>query len=148
MEYCRHPTQNLSQRSNIMTEVESREYTALSKEELIEAAFEYAQRFVELWGYFPHVAHWNMSMLGSPCGVQRLYSTFGSYFSFKNYCYRRGLRIDNNSRKGWVIHTLRKAGIDPHLPNTLQGKSTFGWSDVQDLLKDLGFKAPGGLATT
>ena len=131
-----------------MTIIESKEYDALSKEELIEAAFEYAQRFVETWGYFPHVAHWHVSMLGAPCGVKRLYSTFGSYFSFKNYCYKRGLRIDNNSRKGWVIHTLRKAGLDPHLLNTLQGKSTFGWSDVQDLLKDLGFKAPGGLAAT
>ena len=33
-----------------MTKVESKEYDALSKEELIEAAFEYAQRFVDTWG--------------------------------------------------------------------------------------------------
>ena len=93
-------------------------YVSLSNDELIEEAFKYAQTFVTMWGYFPHSMHWNVTKLGAPCAINRLHQIFGSYYSFKNWCYRRGLRVDNNTRKGWVIHALRGAQIDPHLLNT------------------------------
>ena len=115
-------------------------YVSLSNDELMEEAFKYAQTFVTMWGYFPHSMHWNVTKLGAPCAINRLHQVFGSYYSFKNWCYRRGLRVDNNTRKGWVIHALRGARIDPHLLNTIIGKNTFGWSDLKDLLGELGHK--------
>ena len=116
-------------------------YRSLPQEEAIQAAYDFARNFYEENGYFPHAKHWHVSMHGAPIGADRLYKIFGSYPGFKNYCFKRGMRIDNNTNRGWVLQIMKNAKLEGHFVTSLSAKSNISWAEAKDLLKSLGYSA-------